>query len=83
MELSVLKWGNSAGLRLPATLLKQVDASIGSTFDVTVTKNGVLLKPKRRVSYKLSDLLKQCKQNQPLPQDLLDWEKSEPVGNEK
>ncbi len=83
MELPVLKWGNSAGLRLPSTLLKQVDASIGSTFEVSVTEHGVLLKPKHRVRYKLADLLKQCDHKQPLPKDLLDWENINPVGQEK
>ncbi|MDR2209695.1 MAG: AbrB/MazE/SpoVT family DNA-binding domain-containing protein [Azoarcus sp.] len=57
MRLSIQKWGNSASVRLPVVLLEQIGAEIGSTLDVTVTQEGLLLKPKRRPSYKLEDLL--------------------------
>jgi antitoxin ChpS len=57
MQLSIQKWGNSASVRLPVVLLEQIGAEVGSTLDVTVTQEGLLLKPKRRPSYKLEDLL--------------------------
>jgi len=82
MKLSIQKWGNSASVRLPAMLLEQIGAVIGSTLDVTVTKDGVMLKPERRPSYKLSELLAECDANQPLPDDLAVWDGIQPVGNE-
>lgn len=83
MRLSIQKWGNSASVRLPAMLLEQIGAAIGSTLDVSVTKDGVLLKPERRPSYKLSDLLAQCEASQPMPDDLAAWDGIQPIGNEQ
>ncbi|WP_028454612.1 AbrB/MazE/SpoVT family DNA-binding domain-containing protein [Chitinilyticum litopenaei] len=83
MRLSIQKWGNSASVRLPAALLEQIGATVGSTLDVTVTKDGVLLKPARRPSYKLADLLAQCDASQPLPEDLAAWENMTPIGREE
>lgn len=57
MKLSIQKWGNSASVRLPAALLEQMGAGIGSALEVSVTKEGLLLKPERRPHYKLTDLL--------------------------
>lgn len=57
MKLSIQKWGNSASVRLPAALLEQMGASIGSALHVSITKDGLLLKPERRPQYRLSELL--------------------------
>ena len=57
MQLSIQKWGNSASVRLPVVLLEQIGAEVGSALDVTVTNEGLLLKPRRRPSYKLEGLL--------------------------
>lgn len=57
MKLSIQKWGNSASVRLPVTLLEQIGAGVGSSLEVSVTKEGLLLKPERRPHYKLTDLL--------------------------
>lgn len=57
MKLSIQKWGNSASVRLPAALLEQLGAGIGSALEVSITKEGLLLKPERRPHYTLTDLL--------------------------
>ncbi|MCB5184226.1 AbrB/MazE/SpoVT family DNA-binding domain-containing protein [Methylobacillus gramineus] len=57
MKLSIQKWGNSASVRLPAALLEQMGAVVGSALEVSITKEGLLLKPERRPHYKLTDLL--------------------------
>ena len=57
MRLAIQKWGNSASVRLPAALLEQIGVVVGSALDVTVTKDGLLLKPERRPHYKLADLM--------------------------
>lgn len=57
MKLSIQKWGNSASVRLPAALLEQIGAGIGSALEVSVTKEGLLLKADRRPRYKLTDIL--------------------------
>lgn len=57
MKLSIQKWGNSASVRLPAPLLEQLGAGIGSALEVSITKEGLLLKPERRPRYQLADLM--------------------------
>lgn len=57
MKLSIQKWGNSASIRLPAALLEQLGADIGSVLEVSITKEGLLLKPARRPRYKLAELM--------------------------
>lgn len=37
MQLPIVKWGNSAALRLPATLLGQLSAKIGDVFEADLT----------------------------------------------
>jgi Growth regulator len=81
MELSIQKWGNSAAMRLPAELLKQLKVSPGDKLTVSVLPDGVMLKPARKV-YKLADLLAQCDKDAPPPADLELWNNIKPVGRE-
>jgi len=81
MEISIQKWGNSAAMRLPAELLRQLKISPGDKLAVTVLPEGLMLKPKRR-SYKLAELLDQCDKTAPLPADLDIWNQTTPVGRE-
>ena len=37
MQLPIVKWGNSAALRLPTTLLGQLSAKIGDVFEADLT----------------------------------------------
>lgn len=71
MKLSIQKWGNSASVRLPAALLEQMGASIGSALEVSITDEGLLLKPERRPQYTLNELLSEMADSQlpdsPLP----------------
>ncbi|OXI16144.1 AbrB/MazE/SpoVT family DNA-binding domain-containing protein [Burkholderia sp. AU15512] len=81
MELKIQKWGNSAAVRLPAVLLEQIDASVGSSLNADVRPDGVLLSPARR-KYSLDDLIAQCDPKAPEPADLAGWGESKPVGHE-
>lgn len=77
IKLNIQKWGNSAAIRLPASILAQLGASIGDAIEVDPATLKVA-KPK----YKLADLLAQCDKNAPPPEDLSAWDSSEPVGRE-
>lgn len=81
MRLSIQKWGNSASVRLPAALLEQIGAEVGSSLEVTVTKDGLLLKPEKRKTYKLSELLAE------MPGDSFPrvegWDETPAVGQEQ
>jgi antitoxin ChpS len=81
MELKIQKWGNSAAVRLPAVLLEQMRASVGSSLNADVRQDGVLLTPARR-KYSLEDLVAQCDKNAPFPADMAAWGEVKPVGRE-
>ena len=59
MELSIQKWGNSAAVRLPTTLLEQLKVALGDKLSVEVRPDGVMLKPAVH-KYSLDELLAQC-----------------------
>lgn len=81
MELKIQKWGNSAAVRLPALLLKQIHASVGGSLVADVRPEGVLLTLARR-KYSLAELVAQCDSKAPLSTELDAWDKTEPVGRE-
>lgn len=81
MKITVQKWGNSAAIRLPVTMLSQLGVAIGDAFEVDVGKRAATLrvsKPK----YKLADLIAQCDPKAPLPDDLIAWNEMQDVGAE-
>ena len=68
MPVTLQKWGNSVGVRLPKPMLEQVGLKEGTEVDVVVEGNHLVIR-RRRV--KLADLLAQCKpENRPDP---IDW----------
>lgn len=77
MKLNIQKWGNSAAIRLPATMLSQIGAAIGDAVEVEPEAFRVA-KPK----YKLANLLSQCNESAPPPADMASWRSMQPVGNE-
>lgn len=81
MELSIQKWGNSAAVRLPTTLLEQLKVALGDKLTVDVRPDGVMLKPARH-KYSLQELVAQCDPKAPMPDELGDWSGAKPVGRE-
>lgn len=77
MKLRIRQWGNSAAIRLPAKLLKKIDAAIGDAVEVDPQALRVA-----RPKYKLVDLLAQCNKNALPPSDLISWESINKVGAE-
>jgi antitoxin MazE len=68
MAVTLQKWGNSVGVRLPKAMLEQVGLKEGAQVDVLVEGNHLVIRRKR---LKLADLLAQCKaENRPDP---IDW----------
>lgn len=81
MKLNIQKWGNSAAVRLPASMLAQMGVHVGDSFEVDVAKDSATLrvaKPK----YKLADLMAQCDLKAAPPVDLAAWDNAAPVGRE-
>lgn len=73
----VSMWGNSLGIRIPQTIIKQVSLHEGALINISLEDNKIILTP-ARPKYTLDELLKDAKPD--MQHDELDW--GEPVGEE-
>ena len=78
MELQLRKLGNSTGLTLPPSLMRDLGLAAGQLVTLSKTAEGGLLiqpKPQR---------LPECVilEGAPVPDDLLAWDHMKPVGSE-
>ena len=58
MRTKVQKWGNSLGLRIPKALAEEAGVAAGSGVDVSIDNGDLIVRPTRRVRYRLGDLLR-------------------------
>jgi antitoxin MazE len=56
MQVEVVKWGNSCGVRLPAVVLKEAHVALGDRLDLTMQDGKIVLEPAQR-EYRLQDML--------------------------
>lgn len=83
MEIKIQQWGNSAAIRLPAAILKQMRLKVGSTLSLDTVGESLVLKPVRaKPKYTLEELIAQCDLEAPEPKELADWNAMRPVGRE-
>ncbi|EMB2824051.1 PbsX family transcriptional regulator [Pseudomonas aeruginosa] len=83
MEVKVQQWGNSAAIRLPAAVLKQMSIDVGNVLNLDFTADAMTLKPaKAKPHYKLAELMAQCDLKAPEPAELSAWNAMQPVGRE-
>jgi len=78
METNIQKWGNSLGVRLPASLTNKKSLKAGSRVIVTETKTGLAIDIVEKPDLKLSVLLREI--NQKNLHNESDWGQS--VGGE-
>lgn len=84
MELKILKWGNSAAVRLPVDLLRKYGLHDGDLLEVQEEPGKLILKPvSAKPKYTLEQLLSQCDPDAPEPEDLKAWRDMKPVGREE
>lgn len=81
MELTIKKIGRSAGLILPASLMKSQRLAVGTVLDVEVESGQMVLSVKKP-RYKLADLIAQCDLSAPANPEAAEWENMRPVGRE-
>jgi antitoxin MazE len=75
MAVTLQKWGNSIGVRLPKPMLEQVGLTEGSAVEIVIEGDHLVI---RRQRLKLADLLAQCRpENRP---EAIDF--GPPVGRE-
>lgn len=56
MKLNIQKWGNSAAVRLPASILAQLGVHVGDAFEVDVSNGAATLRV-AKPRYRLEDLM--------------------------
>ncbi|APC19504.1 PbsX family transcriptional regulator (plasmid) [Pseudomonas frederiksbergensis] len=85
MQVKIQQWGNSAAIRLPSAVLKQMSLVSGDVLvlDVDAATESLILKlAKAKPHYRLADLMAQCDLTAPEPADLAAWNAMQPVGRE-
>ena len=58
MKVTVKKWGNSAAVRIPASVLEATHLHLDEVVEVREEKGRIVIEPVRKKTYKLEDLLK-------------------------
>ena len=57
MEVIVKKWGNSAAVRIPASVMAAAHVDLDQTVEVREERGRIVIEPVRRKEYKLGALL--------------------------
>ena len=58
MQTRIQRWGNSLGLRIPRSFAQEVGVGAGSEVDLSVVGGDLVIRPSRRRTYRLKDLLR-------------------------
>jgi len=78
MEIIVKKWGNSAAVRIPASVMAAAHITLEQLVEVREEQGRIVIEPVRRKTYKLDKLLDGITaKNQHKPIDT-----GEPIGKE-
>ena len=78
-EISLSKWGNSQGLRIPKEIINLLKVDIGDKFRVFIENNRVILEPIREKKvYNIDELVGQIPSDYKKELELL----SQPMGKE-
>lgn len=59
MKTSIKMWGNSAALRIPNNLLKEMNFEVGQEVDISIVDGNLTIRPVKKNRYCLDDLLAQ------------------------
>ena len=57
MEVIVKKWGNSAAVRIPASIMAAAHVTLDQPVEVREEQGRIIIEPVRCKAYKLDDLL--------------------------
>jgi antitoxin MazE len=78
MKVTVKKWGNSAAVRIPASVMEAMSLDLDETVDVRAEKGRIVIEPIKQKEYDLDMLLQGI-----TPENLHAFHNSGPaVGNE-
>ena len=76
------KVGGSIMLTLPPAVLKALDLQEGSSLDITIKEDYLVIKPKTLPQYNLNDLLAQCMESEESTTEDKNWLDEKPLGKE-
>jgi len=78
-EISISKWGNSQGLRIPKEIIEALNINIGDKVRLFIEKNRLVLEPvKKKKKYNISELVEKIPNNYTKEPEHF----SEPMGRE-
>jgi len=80
MQTSIVKWGNSQGIRLPKMLLNSVNLSDNDTVEVIVENNMLIIK--KSEDKKTHKTIQERFENFNGDYTFEEWDTGEPVGGE-
>ena len=63
MRSAVRKWGNSAAVRIPASVLSEAGLATDQPVEVRGEDGRIVIEPVRTVRFELDDLLKQIRRD--------------------
>lgn len=81
MKVQLKKWGNSLGLRVPQKMAKNYGLDENSLVELTETPEGIMIQKRNRVST-LDELLSSIPNDFEYPEDIREFNESNPVGEE-
>jgi antitoxin ChpS len=83
MRGTVKKWGNSAAVRIPASVLEAAHVGLDQDVDVREEAGRIIIEPVRsRPRYTLEELVAQCDLKKPRSREEREWLDAPPVGRE-
>ena len=78
-EISISKWGNSQGLRIPKDIIKALEINVGDKVKIFIENNRAIIEPvKRKRVYSIDELIAEIPSDYVKGTELL----SEPMGRE-
>ena len=83
MKTHIRKIGNSAGMILPAAILKKLHLSEGDEIEISENGNQIIITPKKiKPKYTLKELLAQCDLKAPIHEAVKEWDEVQAIGQE-
>jgi antitoxin MazE len=58
VQTKIQRWGNSLGLRIPRSFAREAGVGAGSEVDLSVRDGDLIVKPAKRQTYRLEELLR-------------------------
>ena len=85
MQTTVVKWGNSHGIRLPKAFLQNVKLTENDSVDITLENEKIIIKKfdqreHKTIKQRLIDFYGENFEKYSTPQEEINWGK--PIGNE-